>query len=184
MIRINKKQEFVNYVPISERALPKDEQTVFVMKVLSRRKLLETQQEAVKVARDGQISMPLTIGVDTTVRQLSGWQNVCDEDGNPLPFSPEKRSELFDFLPLDLQEELTLVFQSGKYNADAELEVELQREQQAIESEQRRNLRDAYRGLRHDASDEALKPSKDEDAPVVAQAVATAQEATSEASAV
>lgn len=163
MIHVQKKQKFVNYVPISERDLPVEEQTVLVMKVLSRRKLLETQQESVTVARDGQISMPLTIGVDLTVRQLSGWRNVCDEDGNPLPFSPERKSELFDMLPVEIQEELAMVFQSGRFNEEGELEMEVRNGQQALLDKQRRATRDALRVLREDSLDASQEVASDTD---------------------
>lgn len=105
----------VRYVPRDQRDLPAHEQTVFKFKKMKRAKLVAERDRLVGLSERGRVEALRSSSVShqVTILQFSGWENVVDENGNPLPFDERNKEEMFDLLPMAIQDELEEEFGGG-----------------------------------------------------------------------
>jgi len=92
------------YIPKSDRDLPEEDQTVFHLKNL-------TQEQWDKVchhwARGGEGYTLLGPTATKILKMvLTGWDNYCDADGNPVPFNPHDMKANLNALSAGLRTEL------------------------------------------------------------------------------
>lgn len=103
------------YVPVAQRDLPKEEQAVLIFKKLSRLALVTERDKMVGLSAKGQVETLRSSSVtyQITVRQLCGWKNIVDENGNTVPFDSSNKEGMYELLPTALQEELEEQFGGG-----------------------------------------------------------------------
>jgi len=124
-IRVNPKtDQTVSYVPVTERGT--DNPVRIEMRKLPRKVLAEIRDEIVVLNQRGKFSglRNDSTTVKTVTLMMNGWENVFDMDGKPLTFDTSKRSEMYDILPREMQEDLEAKFGRGSLDwekAEAEL---------------------------------------------------------------
>ena len=117
-IKVQKPGAVVEYVPRSERELPKSEQTVILMKKLPRADIARERERLVGLSNKGKVDALRNNSVAWNVvcLQLCGWRNVLHEVAGQevqMPFQAENPQLMFDMLPVDLQSEIEEVFGQG-----------------------------------------------------------------------
>ncbi|MBF84968.1 MAG: hypothetical protein CL489_10955 [Acidobacteria bacterium] len=122
MLKVVRKKGPESYVPKSERDLPKEEQTVIIMKPLGVRKSKQIEDSAI-VVDDGKVAgfMANTMQLDKVLAMMSGWHNVAIESAEGLvqvPFDPSEKEEMFEMLPEEWQKELIEEYGSDSKNSD------------------------------------------------------------------
>jgi hypothetical protein len=113
------------YVPISERALPEDEQFAVKIRRLDFQERARLRDNAVEVSDEGKILAYRTISFtyEAASKVIDGWKNAKDEKGNPIKFDSSDRHGMFDLLPEDVQDELANVFATGRFDAETEAKL-------------------------------------------------------------
>lgn len=118
MIRL-KKKTVTRYVPESQRGLPVEQQSVFIMKPLTRAQVAEERDRLMGFSQEGQFESvrTSTVAYNITLASLVGWENILleDEDGqtSQMQFNQASKAELYDMLPEDIQTELESAFGQG-----------------------------------------------------------------------
>lgn len=114
-IVIKRVGEEVTYVPLNQRDLPEAEQAVFIFKKISRKKLASERDRTVGLSAGGRVESLRTasVGYHITVQQLHGWKNITDENGNTVAFDAANKEQMYELLPVEIQEELEAEFGGG-----------------------------------------------------------------------
>lgn len=125
-ITIQRPGTIVEYVPVSERELPTEKQTVILLEKLPRRRLVEERDRLVSLSERGRVEALRSSSVSHKIAmlQLAGWRNLLDEEGNEIPFDKRNKEQMYDLLPPSLQDELEEEFGGGVSSAKPETEQE------------------------------------------------------------
>jgi hypothetical protein len=120
-ITIQRPGTIVEYVPVSERELPVEKQTVVLFEKLPRKRLVEERDRLVSLSERGRVEALRSSSVShkITMLQLAGWRNLLDEEGNEIPFDKRNKEQMYDLLPPSLQDELEDEFGGGVSQAKA-----------------------------------------------------------------
>jgi hypothetical protein len=112
MITIEEVGDEVEYIPESERGA--DQPTKFYFEKKEREEIVRRRDDLVEV-EDAEISRykSSTVAYELTLFQLCGWENVADKNGEMIPFDEDTKQDLYDKLPLAIQDELEGEFGSG-----------------------------------------------------------------------
>jgi hypothetical protein len=126
-ITIQRPGTIVEYVPVSERELPVEKQTVILFEKLPRKRLVEERDRLVSLSERGRVEALRSSSVShkITMLQLAGWRNLLDEEGNQIPFDKRSKEQMYDLLPPVLQDELEEEFGGGVTNTKTEEETEV-----------------------------------------------------------
>jgi len=92
-----------DYVLKSERALPKEQQTVFKLRCLTVSQRAEVDDNYTSL--DGRL-LTGTRQLTTLRLGLAGWENMLDEAGNKIPFNEKEAAASIAFLPHRVMGEL------------------------------------------------------------------------------
>ena len=102
--------EPVRYVPKAERKLDEDEQTTFIVKLISAVRQAELQDDLYQVDGGGKERRERlatgTKNLETLRGHLIGWENFLDKEGKPVEFNPKKMNAMINMVPVDVQSEL------------------------------------------------------------------------------
>ena len=125
-ITIQRPGTIVEYVPVSERELPVEKQTVILFEKLPRKRLVEERDRLVSLSERGRVEALRSSSVShkITMLQLAGWRNLLDEEGNQIPFDKRSKEQMYDLLPPQLQDELEEEFGGGMTATKTEEEGE------------------------------------------------------------
>lgn len=107
--------KIIEFVPESQRELPQNEQTIILMKKISRNKIVEERDKLVGLSDNGRVEAlrSSSVAFQITKMQFAGWRNVVDENGNEVPCDLSQRDAMYDLLPLNIQDELESEFGGG-----------------------------------------------------------------------
>lgn len=137
-IRIQPVGETVEYVPKSERELPKQEQSVILMEKRPRREIVKIRNKMLGLTKKGRVNAlrNAEVAYDITLEQFKGWRNVKSSDGTDVPFDDSKKEEMYDMLPLSLQVELESEFGGGILTEEEKARLEEEEDDEDLEDDE------------------------------------------------
>lgn len=114
MITLEQVGDRIEYIPEAERGEDVDNPTKFFFEKKPREDVAQKRDELIEV-QDGSVSKfkSSTVAYKVTLYQLCDWQNVCDADGEVVPFDENSKEDLYDRLPVSIQNELENEFSAG-----------------------------------------------------------------------
>lgn len=115
MIVLQKVGDKVPYVLEDERDLPESEQTTFYFQKIPRTEIAQARDNMAGISDEGRVEKlrSATVSYEITLEQLCDWDNIRDETGTEIPFDKSVKRELYDRLPIQVQDELEGEFGGG-----------------------------------------------------------------------